>query len=80
MDLYISPLPLPLSTNGPPTGYGREECEMSLSSATSAFDTKIERRDTFLGEPCCIVCGDSAAEPILEHCHILSDSDLEFVS
>lgn len=81
--LYISPLPLPLSTNGPPAGHGweGEEREMSLSSATSEFefDTRIERRDTFLGQPCCVVCGDPS-DPMIEHCRLIGDSELEFVS
>lgn len=70
--LNVSPLPLPLSTNGPPAGSGWDEREMSLSSATSAFETGIERRDTFLGQLCCIVCGEG--QPLLEHCHIIGDS------
>ena len=75
----LSTFPLPLTMNGPPVGYGWEEHEMSLSSTTSAFDTGIDRRDTFLGRRRCVICGVSG-RPILERCHIIRNSELDVVS
>ena len=83
--LPLSTFHLPLSTNGPPAGYDWEEREMSLSSTTSAFATGIDQRDTFLGEPRCIICGMLALPatfvgPIVKQCLIIRDSEPEVVS
>ncbi|KXN91128.1 hypothetical protein AN958_02905 [Leucoagaricus sp. SymC.cos] len=53
----LSTIPLPLPANKPPPGYGWEERDISVLSTTTAFNTGIERRDTFLGQLRCIICG-----------------------
>ncbi|KAG2039680.1 hypothetical protein BDR03DRAFT_950837 [Suillus americanus] len=47
---------------------------MSVISTTTAFNTGIGRRDTFLGERRCVVCGHSS-DAVLQHCHISRDSE-----
>ncbi|KIJ51665.1 hypothetical protein M422DRAFT_243986 [Sphaerobolus stellatus SS14] len=54
----LSIIPLPLPPNGPPSGYGWEERDISALSTTTAFNTGIDRRDTFLGQRRCIVKPD----------------------
>jgi len=67
----LSAFPLPLSMNGPPVGYGWEERDTtSLASKTSAFNSEIDRRDKFLGERRCVICG-SSRWPALERCLII---------
>ncbi|KAG6377969.1 hypothetical protein JVT61DRAFT_14765 [Boletus reticuloceps] len=74
-DLAMAPLSifqLPLSNGGPPPGYDWEQCSMSVPSVsdeTTTFDTGIDRRDTFLGQRRCVVCGISFY-PLLEHVYI----------
>jgi len=46
---------------------------MSVLSTTSAFNTGINQRDTFLGQRRCIICGFRS----LQHCHIIKDSEPE---
>lgn len=75
----LSTFSLPLSTKGPLAGYGCEEREMSLSSTTSAFVAGIDQRDTFHGQPCCIICGISIPK-VLSYCHIIRDSEPDVVS
>ncbi|KXN82722.1 hypothetical protein AN958_02060 [Leucoagaricus sp. SymC.cos] len=75
----LSTIPLPLPVNQPPPGYGWEERDMSVLSTTTAFDTGIEQRDTFLGQPRCIICG-LAHSILLQHCHIIRDSELHIWS
>jgi len=75
----LSTFPLPLPPYRPPTGYGWEECDMSVVSTTTAFKTGINQRDTFIGQPRCIICG--LADPmILQHSHIIRDSEPEIWS
>ena len=70
----LSAFPLPLSVNGPPIGYGWEERDtMSLASKTSAFNSEIDRRDKFLGERRCVICG-SSRWPALERSLIVGDT------
>ncbi|PPQ67945.1 hypothetical protein CVT26_005825 [Gymnopilus dilepis] len=71
--------PLPLSSNGPPIGYGWEGRDMSALSTTTAFNTGIDQRDIFLGERRCIVCGERG-NIVLQHCHIIMDSEPEIWS
>jgi len=76
----LSAFPLPLSMNGPPIGYGWEERgTLSLASKTSAFESEIDRRDKFLGECCCVICGFSSPS-ILERSLIIRDTEQELVS
>ncbi|KAI9568036.1 hypothetical protein HD554DRAFT_811538 [Boletus coccyginus] len=65
----LDTLPLPLPPNGPPSGYVAHDCDSSVSSRTTAFNTGINARDTFLGVPRCIICGESTRS-LLQHCHI----------
>jgi hypothetical protein len=76
--VVLTAFPLPLSTNGPPLGYGLEEHEMSLESTTSTFNTRIDQRDTFLGKRRCIICGSSIRE-VPEYCHIIKATNPETV-
>ncbi|PPQ71584.1 hypothetical protein CVT26_010552 [Gymnopilus dilepis] len=68
--------PLPLSSDGPPIGFGWEGREMSALSTTTAFDTGIDQRDIFLGKRRCIVCG-AGRRVVLQHCYIIIDSEPE---
>ena len=73
----LSAFPLPLSMNGPPVGYGWEERDtLSLASKTTAFESEIDRRDKFLGERRCVICG-SSRWPALERCLIIRDAEHE---
>ncbi|KAF8126262.1 hypothetical protein EV363DRAFT_1224557, partial [Boletus edulis] len=68
----LSIFQLPLSKGGPPPGYDWEQCGMSVlsvSEETTTFDTGVDRRDTFLGQRRCVVCGISFY-PLLEHAYI----------
>ena len=53
--LHVFALPLP--PNGPPPGYGWADRDMSAMSSLTAFRTRLEGRDRFLGENRCVVCG-----------------------
>jgi hypothetical protein len=75
----LSTFPLPLPLNQPPPGFGWEERDMSVSSSTTAINTAIDQRDTFLGKRRCIICG-SATRLVLQYCHIIKDADAQFVS
>ncbi|KAF9476074.1 hypothetical protein BDN70DRAFT_952691 [Pholiota conissans] len=57
----------PLPSNRSP-GYSWEEYNASVISTTTAFNTVVDQRDTFLGRPRCLICG-------LDDCHIIGDSD-----
>ncbi|KAF8968550.1 hypothetical protein BDZ97DRAFT_1755217 [Flammula alnicola] len=72
----LSTFPLPLPTNGPPTGYGWEGSDHSLLSTTTAFNTRIDQRDKFLGLPRCIICGMRRG---LQYCHIASNQSRKFI-
>ncbi|KAG1843357.1 hypothetical protein DFJ58DRAFT_39134 [Suillus subalutaceus] len=74
----LSTFPLPLRPSGPPAGYDWEERDMEWPlSATTAFNTGIDRRDTFLGQRRCVVCGERGAP--VQRCHISRDSDPQLV-
>ena len=77
----LSSIPLPLSPNGPPTGYGWEDRDMSLmsTSSTTAFINGINIRDTFLGKLRCIICGITSTF-LLRHCYIIGQTEQEDVS
>jgi len=67
--------PLPLPTNGPPEGFGWEgHSNTSGLSTTTAFNTGVDQRDTFLGQPRCIICGHVNRQA-LQHCHIIMQSE-----
>ncbi|KAI0252307.1 hypothetical protein BJV78DRAFT_1124842 [Lactifluus subvellereus] len=70
----LSTIPLPLSPNGPPPGYGWEDRDMSVLSTTTAFIAGIDHRDSFLGWRRCIICGIDNAR-VLRHCHIIRQSE-----
>ncbi|KAI0263011.1 hypothetical protein BC834DRAFT_971563 [Gloeopeniophorella convolvens] len=72
----LHPFPLPLPQGGPPTGYGWEDRSVSHSSTISAFDAGIDRRDRFLGENRCVICG-KASRGFLQHCHIVPQSEYD---
>ena len=74
----LSTFPLPLPPNDPPAGYGWEETDMSVLSTTTAFNSGVDDRDTFLGRRRCIVCGQ-ADHILLQHCHIIMDSEPDIV-
>ncbi|KIL62167.1 hypothetical protein M378DRAFT_81621 [Amanita muscaria Koide BX008] len=65
----MAPLPtfgLPLPQLAPPIGYGRSDHDLSALSTTTAFHTRLDQRDQFLGICRCVVCGDYG---VVEHCH-----------
>ncbi|KIJ40491.1 hypothetical protein M422DRAFT_256754 [Sphaerobolus stellatus SS14] len=72
----LSVFALPLSPNGPPSGYGWEERDASALSTTTAFHSVIDRRDIFLGQRRCIVCGMDQIVG-LQHCHIIPQAELD---
>jgi len=79
----LSAFPLPLSMNGPPVGYGWEERDnLSLASKTTAFESEIDRRDKFLGEHRCVICGFEVAlrSTLGERSLIIRDTEQELVS
>ncbi|KIJ50474.1 hypothetical protein M422DRAFT_159636 [Sphaerobolus stellatus SS14] len=67
----LSVFSLPLPQNGPPIGYSWKKTNVSAFSTTTAFNTGIDRRDIFLGERRCIVCGAEEDMAGLDHCHII---------
>ena len=73
----LEPFPLPLPSNGPPAGFGFIERDRSELSTTTAFDTSIDRRDTWNGEKRCVVCGTTLG---LEHCHIIPQCEREIIT
>jgi len=42
----------------------------------TAFDTGLDKRDVFLGERRCVICGDPF-QPSLQHCHIIGRKDTD---
>lgn len=65
--------PLPLSFNRPPAGLGWDEWVSALS-ATSACNSEVNRRDTLLGQRCCMVCGsDVHIGSALQNCYVIRD-------
>ena len=70
---------LPLPQSAPPTGYGWSDRALSALSTTTAFHAELDQRDRFLGRCRCIICGVSIAR-ILEHCHVIMDSEPHTVS
>ncbi|KIY52854.1 hypothetical protein FISHEDRAFT_23499, partial [Fistulina hepatica ATCC 64428] len=65
-----------LPPNGPPSGYGWEERDMSLLSTTTAFGTGIDERDKFFGERRCVICGVGGL--VLQYCHIIREAEPEW--
>jgi len=57
----------------PPAGYARSERVMSDVSTSTAFETGLDKRDTFLGVHRCVVCG--RGPETLEHCHIIPQAE-----
>ncbi|KAF8345072.1 hypothetical protein F5887DRAFT_1102802 [Amanita rubescens] len=70
----LSRIVLPLPSPGPPRGYDWSDREVSALSTTTAFHTGLDRRDRFLGQCRCVICGQSTVES-LEHCHVIMDSE-----
>ncbi len=52
---------------------------LGLASATVAFKTGVDRRDVFLGERRCIVCGRTS-KTILKHCYVNPQAQQDWVS
>ncbi|KAH9037821.1 hypothetical protein EDB85DRAFT_2196833 [Lactarius pseudohatsudake] len=69
----LHPFPLPL-TDQPPNGYAWAERPLSVMSTTTAFDASINRRDIFLGQLRCVICG-SALDAVLQHYHIIGKAE-----
>ncbi|TFK71442.1 hypothetical protein BDN72DRAFT_869994 [Pluteus cervinus] len=51
-----------------PAGYGWDERESLALSSNVTFTTALDKRDIFLGQQCCIVCGRPG---LVEHCRII---------
>ena len=75
----LSTLVLPLPPHAPPSGYGWSDRPLSTLSTTTAFHTGLDQRDQFLGECRCVICGNYGSG-ILEHCHVIMDSEPHTVS
>lgn len=74
----VHPFSLPLSLNGPPTGFGSSDRtfdSLSATTRTSVFNTGINQRDIFLGIRRCIICG--IRSHVLEYCHIIPPAESE---
>jgi hypothetical protein len=67
---------LPLQSGAPPLGFGWDKFSISELSTTTAFDTRIDGRDTFLGQRTCVICG----EEVFDHCHIIPQAEINTVS
>ncbi|KAN0085846.1 hypothetical protein V8E55_006980 [Tylopilus felleus] len=70
--LQLSQFELPLQPNQVPSGYDWDGRDISSASSTSACNSAVLTRDTFLGEPACIICGRTFP---VEHCYIISPSE-----
>ncbi|EPS99344.1 hypothetical protein FOMPIDRAFT_1124464, partial [Fomitopsis schrenkii] len=55
-----------------PDGFHWDDRSISALSTTTAFNTRIDNRDDFLGMPSYVVCGVSG---ITQHCRIIPKSD-----
>ncbi|KAF9474129.1 hypothetical protein BDN70DRAFT_908635 [Pholiota conissans] len=75
----LPPFPLPLPSNRPPSGFGWEECDMSVISTTTACNVDIDKRDTLLGRPRCVIC-ELNVTILLRQCHIIKNSEPEIWS
>ncbi|KAI9462245.1 hypothetical protein HD554DRAFT_2196012 [Boletus coccyginus] len=72
----LSEFQLPLPPDGPPPGYRWKHHPASQQSTTTAFKTRIDQRDTFLGRPRCVVCGlYDETVVMVQHCHISMRSE-----
>lgn len=66
---------LPLQSGAPPAGSGWDRHSESSSgsesvqSSTITFNTALKQRDTFLGKPGCVICGNCIANC----CYIISE-------
>jgi hypothetical protein len=70
--------PVPLPSDGPPSGYSCSDRPSSAPSTTTAFETEVIQRDTFRGKPRCIVCGLSCTES-LQVCHLIMPAEWDVV-
>ncbi|KAM6488833.1 hypothetical protein JOM56_015712 [Amanita muscaria] len=68
----LSQLPVPLP-NQPPVGYHLEHGDISVFSTTTACHTVINKRDRFLGETRCVICGDHGL--VVQPCHIIKPEE-----
>ncbi|KIL67606.1 hypothetical protein M378DRAFT_9375 [Amanita muscaria Koide BX008] len=68
----LSQLPVPLP-NQPPVGYHLEHGDISVFSTTTACHTAINKRDRFLGETRCVICGDYGL--VVQPCHIIKPEE-----
>ncbi len=67
----LSTFALPLPPHAPPSGYGRSDRTLSALSTTTAFHTRLDQRDQFLGKCRCVIYGSGA----IGHCHIIMNSE-----
>ena len=75
LDMSLRTLPqfeLPLQSEAPPIGFGREERSGSALSSTTTFNRVLDHRDTFLGLPACVICGDPND---VKRCHIILEEE-----
>ena len=75
----LSTLVLPLPPHTPPSGYGLSDRPLSALSTTTVFYTGLNQQDQFLGECRCVICGIHGSG-VIEHCHIIMDSEPHTVS
>jgi hypothetical protein len=68
--MTLALFPLLLGSDGPPAGYAWSERTPSHLSTTTAFNTGLNARDTFLGDLRCVICGRDEGS-VLEHCHVI---------
>jgi len=79
--IALPSLPLPLPNQPPDAnayrseGYDDSEDGDRVETAlTNAFETGIDRRDTFLGLRRCIICG-MCSDVVLRRCHIVGEGE-----
>src|ERR1700733_8415161 len=72
--------PLPYTASLPPQELVQpiQTPAVSGCSDTEAFNTEVNNRDTFLGVPRCVICGDPD-HVVLKICHIVGHSDIATV-
>jgi hypothetical protein len=75
MSTQLDLFPLPYTASQPPEGLYRDVDKASIYSGTTAFNSRIDARDVFLGRRRCVVCG-YAIQSVLQHCHIVGREDV----
>ena len=62
----------PLRSGAPPIEFDWEGRSGSVLSSTTAFNRVLDHRDTILGLPACIICGDPND---VKRCHIIPEEE-----